>query len=1322
MHSLRGKRGRIATLLFALAAATALPSPAAAGPEPGAKSGSRFRLLAGSLGAMTINRVYYGLSTGGLVGVDSTNSSTIGGGFWPKGTGDQYMFNSGLQVSGIIKGAKSASNPWGGDTTGGFFFDPKGTTEHGIGLTDLYNAGNPGDVANWPSYGFVPQGDTSEVLFDPLLRGRLSGSQGDVWFLTWEGDPGVNAGRPHPLGIVAEYRGLGWNYPAGNEDILYFIITFYNVTSVNPADYANVRDGLREKLVEAAGNFQRLNNAKFGITLPTAGYTINPFYAAFAADADVAAAGANFASVNLPFAMGYVYDGTFSKPAGWQFDPAIFGKPFFAGSGFVGVKYLKAPSGAGQIQLFSLTTNGGSFPDPANTTRLFRYMSGDVGPDLGVACNQGVVQVTHICYVKSDAGSDVRILQSASADSLKPGESKSIVVAYIHAAPVALAAYQGGAPFVPPGDPTRLSNPGLLVAGANKIDSLTGFNGYTDANNDGIVQQSEIKTIPGSLLNKGLTAQAVFDAKFLLPFSPEVPEFFLIPGDEQVTVLWKPSASEAQGDAYFQIASTPTVTPPGGGAPVPNPLYDPNYRKFDVEGYRIYRGRIDSPNSLKLIAQYDYAGTEFKDFGGQVPLGSACAPEISVTTSCAGVFDPIVSGVGRTKFRSYDISGEFFQVKFGNRVQLISGDILNLTTDTLITGKNSGFPALANTGVPFVYHDHDVHNGLVYYYAVTAFDVNSIQSGPSSLESPRITRRVTPNTNSANYVSSATLTTTIEGRGVNQTAKFPTAPTLDGTTGIFSGPQQPMNAGVLGFVGDLAKEVVKTGGALRVKLDSIDMGQMDLSGCCGGGSPAIAQNFYVSLTADGATTKVKIPVTNRLEFDVTSAQFFDALTVDPVLAAKFGANTAFKAKGSFAITMPEGPKTGAWSLGAALAEPGFAAGDLPAGTTNFRYNGARWFDGPSITKNEVTADPINGSCGGTGLTAACSSTTSFANAGKLTGVTTVYQPMAYTMFNREWRNMESPLSTVRRAADYNIYWGAAGKVDSVIDVTHNVVVPFQANTVTAGWGILNQAATNAAGFFDNRPGVLTPTDWVCVEPFRSKISQPTNTFFSCTAPAVPLSQTATLGPIAFGAGDNQATTGQSVRNPANLQANPGFSMIVAGVISMFEMAALPAQGTVWALRDYAGGIIAGGKGTGGSGNAGPYRFVAGVRPFTAVGAEVVVSYAVENTVGASTAASLAKVHTVPDPYYVTSAFEATTTSKIIRFVNLPEKATVRIYTSSGVLTRVLKQDSGIFGGELTWDVRNRNNQFVASGVYFYHVTAENGETTVGRMTIVNYAQ
>ncbi|MES2125404.1 MAG: T9SS type A sorting domain-containing protein [Gemmatimonadota bacterium] len=1296
MHSLRGKQGRIATLLFALAAATTLPSPAAAGPEPGAKpSASRFRLFAGSLGAMTINRVAYGLSTGGLVGVDSTNSSTIGGGFWPRGTGDQYMFNSGLQVSGIIAGAKSASNPWGGDTTGGFFFDPRGTNEHGIGITDLYNSTNPTDVANWPTYGFVPQGDSSEVLFDPLLRGRLSASQGDVWFMSWEGDPGVNSGRPHPLGIVAEYRGLGWNYPAGNEDIIYFIVTFYNITSVNPAAYANARPGLREKLISTAQDFQRLNNAKFGVTLPTEGYTINPFYAAFSADEDVASAGTNYATVNLPFAMAFAYDASFSKPAGWKFDPAIFGKPFFAGAGFVGIKYLKSPSGPGEIALFSLTTNGGAFPDASNTTRLFRYMSGDVGPDLGVQCNNGIVQISHICYVLQGSPIDVRTIQSAKRDSLKPGEAKSIVVAYVHAAPVALTGYTTGGVQVAPGDPTRLSNATLLAQGANRIDSMMGFAGYTDGNSDGIVQQDEFTVIKGSVLGKGLVAQAVFDGKFLLPFAPEAPDFFLIPGNEQVTVLWKPSASEVTGDAFFQIANQPKVTPPGGGALVDNALYDPNYRKFDVEGYRIYRGRIDSPGSLRLIAQYDYAGTSFVDFGGQVPLGSACAPEINVTTSCAGVFDPIAPGVARTKSRSYDISGQLVQVKFGDRVQLASGDILPLTADTAVTGGNSGYPALSNTGVPFAYTDRDVKNGLTYYYAVTAFDYNSIQSGPTSLESARITKRVVPNTQASNYVNTAVTESGVFGR--KGLVSDPVAPAIDPATGKFSKKFQPAN-GLSVSLAAFVKELIKAPGEVGVKLDSITIGSQ-----ADGGNQNATQ--YFTITTPNGSSKIAVPLPSDLTTAIHSATgSFPAITADADLAAKYGGGAGYGLAGAYSISIPSGYYVGVTSRGCVNGAGGYS------GTSCF-YNGPRWFVGDNETKsnpNSANAGTFNSGV----------ATTDYNNVGATpTGVTTIHMPKSYSdRPGGGWRFVEGAMTPFVSAADYRLYWGAGGKVDSVIDLTHDVAVPNN-GTGRATWGILNASAVSAAQSYDQR-AELTASDISCVEPYKSH-----NLFISnipCSGTAVALSNTVVPGPIVF---DDAYNGGNVADRTAPAAPGAGFILYLKGRYFLVELTggAVPAAGAQWTMRDYVGAVNGG---NGAAGNGGNYSFsTQGMpRPMTAVGAAVKFKFDVTNEVQPSTAATVATVHTVPDPYYVTSAFEATTTSKIIRFVNLPEQATVRIYTSSGILVRVLKQSSGIFGGELTWDVRNRNNQFVASGVYFYHVTAENGETTVGRMTIVNYAQ
>ena len=100
---------------------------------------------------------------------------------------------------------------------------------------------------------------------------------------------------------------------------------------------------------------------------------------------------------------------------------------------------------------------------------------------------------------------------------------------------------------------------------------------------------------------------------------------------------------------------------------------------------------------------------------------------------------------------------------------------------------------------------------------------------------------------------------------------------------------------------------------------------------------------------------------------------------------------------------------------------------------------------------------------------------------------------------------------------------------------------------------------------------------------------------------------------------------------------------------------------------------------------------------------------------------LRRVHTVPDPYYVTNPYEISTETKIIRFVNLPAEAIIRIYSASGVLVRVMEHQSDQFGGEAVWDVRNRNNQVVASGVYFFHI--ESGEARkVGRFTVVNFAQ
>ena len=121
-------------------------------------------------------------------------------------------------------------------------------------MRPIFNSNDPEDLANWPAAAYVPAGDASQELFHPVLRGRASASSGDVWWLSWEGNPALTGrtARTHPLGVLLEQRGMGWNFPAGNEDILYFIYTIYNITSTDTADYSNVRPAMREILLEKA--------------------------------------------------------------------------------------------------------------------------------------------------------------------------------------------------------------------------------------------------------------------------------------------------------------------------------------------------------------------------------------------------------------------------------------------------------------------------------------------------------------------------------------------------------------------------------------------------------------------------------------------------------------------------------------------------------------------------------------------------------------------------------------------------------------------------------------------------------------------------------------------------------------------------------------------------------------------------------------------------------------------------------------------------------------------------------------------------------------
>jgi len=1315
--------------LAALVLTAIAPSAAAAGPEPGKKRG--FRLFAGALGALTVNRVLCGLNSAGEICVDSLGSSTIGGGFWPRGTADQYVFNSGLQIAGIVG---PDGGPWADDTTGAFFFNARGGND-GQEVEPIFNASNPDDVANWPTAGLVPTEPVeANNLFNPLLRGRVSASQGDIWYLAWDGNPAQIASRPHPLGLLVETRGLGYNFPPGNSDIVYFTYTFYNVTSADPAAYVNVRPEIRDILIERGAEFQEINEAAFGVDLPDGGYTLTNLFAAFGADMDVADAGTNYSSVNLPFALGYTYEHTFGQQPGWTFDPGIFGEPFFAGNGFVGVKYLRSPTGAGAIQLFSNTLNSAvGFVDAQNTTQLYRYLSGTANTAAGdQACNFGPAATTNICFISPTPG-DSRFFQSSTPLSLAPGQFGSIVVAYIFSAPVAVPGFNPPVADEPPGDPRLLSDvTGLQGDNVNRIDRLTGFLSYTDAlptgNADGIAQQNEFTVVPGSLLGKSLVAQAVFDSGFLLPFAPESPQFFLVPGNGSVTVLWQPSTSETTGDPFFAIANTPTSTDPVTGEQVPNILYDPNYRQLDVEGYRIYRGRTDSPNELQLVAQFDYSGTLIQDFAGQVNPVAGCAPELGINfttitvdsvtgvpdtaSACPIVFDSVGAGLARTQFVEYPLVGEIIQTTVAPggspaRIALANGLAFVTASDTAVTGSGSGGnPPLADTGVPFAYTDPSLRNDFRYFYSVVAFDINSFQSGPSSLESARITKSTTPVATASNTMA-ATLESGLfgaDGTELDSDAEWE----IDDATGRFVGPPPPTNS-IAGIFEPFVPALLPTV-SLAASIDSVKALWAG-NPLCAGTSNALGSCYviYTTFTKDGVptvgSTAAPWPVWSSFDgvASVDAALGSLPIQLDPNAANNFGVpQSGFRtANASLGATLFqyidfssfEGQAARRNRLGGNAANPiacaGAALTSCPAGVS---AGGSRWFSGADETVDHPAAS---------------------IRVGHLDGIDSVWAPIHHVDFDPITADGQPPLNSgiiqffgyfgagLGRQADVVLTWGPNGTIASVEDVTHHAPVPFKPD-IQASYGFIQDA---------NGDGVISWIDshfitGVC-EYFLNEVgAQGCTTALTEGRDLVP--QPA-VTPMSTSFADPTVATGQ------------GFGLYINGERYFFQLTggAFPADGTTWTLRTYSGRVRAATD----PASAAPsgYSFTPATRSAAVPGVTVQFTVAATTALRATTDLDLDRVHTVPDPYYVTNEFEQSTDTKIIKFVNLPTQAIIRIYSSSGVLVQILEHNTSTLGGSIDWNVRNRNNQVVASGLYFYHL--ESGDARrVGRFTVVNFAQ
>jgi len=88
--------------------------------------------------------------------------------------------------------------------------------------------------------------------------------------------------------------------------------------------------------------------------------------------------------------------------------------------------------------------------------------------------------------------------------------------------------------------------------------------------------------------------QYIHDRNWFVPCPPCSPQLTCVPGDARITLIWD-SSPEFQPDPYYELISDPSKPQ----------TYDPFYREYDFEGYRVWRSVTGTPGNWELIATYD---------------------------------------------------------------------------------------------------------------------------------------------------------------------------------------------------------------------------------------------------------------------------------------------------------------------------------------------------------------------------------------------------------------------------------------------------------------------------------------------------------------------------------------------------------------------------------------------------------------------------------------------------------------------------------------------------------------------------------------------
>jgi hypothetical protein len=100
------------------------------------------------------------------------------------------------------------------------------------------------------------------------------------------------------------------------------------------------------------------------------------------------------------------------------------------------------------------------------------------------------------------------------------------------------------------------------------------------------------------------------------------------------------------------------------------------------------------------------------------------------------------------------------------------------------------------------------------------------------------------------------------------------------------------------------------------------------------------------------------------------------------------------------------------------------------------------------------------------------------------------------------------------------------------------------------------------------------------------------------------------------------------------------------------------------------------------------------------------------------------IKVVPNPYIVTNSWEPHNPysngrgERVLHFIHLPVKCTIRIFNVKGQLVNTLEHESTIDNGTESWNMLSKDNLEISYGIYIYHVQADGVGEKIGKFVIL----